>query len=219
MRNRILMALALALTLPMLGGVAAASTGTLVSDVTIDGVPVSELSPSDVLEVDCTFDVRFAPVELSSVVTVSLRLWPTTGGPTIFLVERSADLVPGEATSLVFTPDELANSLGGAGAKRSFQGYRVQLTAREGEGGNARTGGVSAALRIDGCPAYPASPLEGDLAASTSRQGDRDAGSGWPVVVVIAAACLVAIVAGRRLVTRWLTDGPTATPKDDAPNG
>jgi hypothetical protein len=217
MRNRTLVALAFTLALPMLGGIA--SAGTLLGEVTVDGVSVSELSPSDALEVGCTFDVTFSPVELATVATVSLRLWPPSGDPTVFLAERSADLVPGELTSLVFTPDELAHSLGDAGAKRSFQGYRVQLTAHEGEGESARTGGASAALWIDGCPAYPASPLEGDLAASTSPQGDRDTGSSWPAVVVIALACLVATVAGRRLVTRWLTNGPTAAPKDDAPNG
>lgn len=217
MRNRTILALTLVLTLPTLGGIAAASTGTLAGDLTIDGVPVSELSPSNELRVGCTFDVTFSNVELSSVATVSLRLWPATGDPADFLAERSADLVPGEPTSIVFTPDELAHSLGGVGAKRSDQGYRVQLTAWQGEDENARTAGVSAALWIDGCPAYPASPLEGDLAASTRRPRDRDAGSGWPAVVVIGAACLLATLAGRRLVTRWLTDGPT--PKDDAPNG
>jgi hypothetical protein len=219
MRNRTLVALALAMAMPMLGGIAAASTGTLASGTAIDGVPMSELSPSDPLEVGCAFDVTFSPVELSSVAIVSIRLWPETGDPTVFLAERSADVVPGEATSVFFTPDELARSLGGAGAKRSFNGYRVELTARDGQGGNARTGGFSAALWIDGCPAYPASPLEGELAASTSPPGDGDAGSGWPTVVVIAAVCLVATMAGRRLVTRWLSDGPTATPKDDAPIG
>jgi hypothetical protein len=219
MRNRSLLVLVLALALPMLGGVAAASTGTLASDLTIDGVPVSELSPSNALEVGCTFDVTFSNVERSSVATVSLRLWPATGDPTIFLAERSADLVLGEATSLVFTPDELAHSLSGAGAKPSVQGYRVQLSAWQGEDAEVRTAGVSTALWIDGCPAYPASPLEGDLAASTSRPRDRDSSSGWPAVLVIAVACLVATLAGRRLVTRWLTDGPPSPPKDDAPNG
>jgi hypothetical protein len=218
MRNRTLMSLALTLALPMLGGIAEASTGTLESEVTVDGVPLSELSASDSLEVGCTFDVTFSPVVLSSVATVSLRLWPPTGDPTAFLAERSADLVSGESTSLVFTPDELAHSLGGAGAKRSVQGYRVQLTVRQDDGGSARTTGASAALWIDGCPAYPASPLEGDLAASTRRQ-NRDAGSSWPAVAMIAVACLVATLAGRRLVTRWLTNGPTAASKDDAPNG
>jgi hypothetical protein len=219
MRNRILLAFALALALPMLGGPAMASAGLLSTDVTIDGVPMSELSPSDALAVDCTFAVTFSSVESSSVATVSLRLWPPAGDPTVFLAERSADLVSGETTSLVFTPDELAHSLGGAGAKRTFQGYRVELTAWEGEGAVARSGGISAALWIDGCPAYPASPLEGDLAASTGSPRDGNARSGWPAIIVIAVACLVATLAGRRLVTRWLTVGPPAPPKDDAPNG
>lgn len=216
MRNRGAATLALAALISMIAASPRAWAGSPTA-VSIDGVAVSD-APAGGMTAACGFVVTF-PGDGGAVAAARLSLWPPgAAAPTNFLVERSAGVSPGGPTAISFDEDEIVRALAGAGAKRLERGYRVRLTAWADHESSAAPSTV-VTLWLDGCPQYPAEPITGDLASSTTGPGGSGATSGWPAVLVIGVVAVAAVVISRRLATRWLAARPPSGPPVNSPNG
>ncbi len=216
MRNRGAATLALAALISIVAASPRAWAGSA-TDVSIDGVAARD-APAGGMTVVCGFDVAL-PGDGGAVAAAQLSLWPPGApAPTNFLVEQSAGVAPGGPTAMVFNEDEIVRALAGAGAKQFDRGYRVSLSVwADHESSSAPTAVVT--LWLEGCPQYPAAPIEGDLASSTTEPSRSGATSGWPAVLVIGVAAVAAVVLSRRLLNRWIAARPPMDPPANSPNG